>query len=442
MLDYVIGMFILRENMVDNRTEILRKMTLLYVEDDADITDAVKFSFSNSFDRIFMLPSAEEALERLDEIKPDIIITDIGLPYMNGLEFTKKLKEINEDIPVIVISGHREEEYFINCIESGVDYFMSKPINLKLLKQKLHKIAEKTVRERSLENNRKLMSKVLDGSRELYIAGDENSISYMNSTLLELLGFSDVDEANDKMMHENCVHIVENSSKERQIPFGSWVNFVKHMDGYESMVNFLMEGTLKSDAKSYITRVSRVKDEDSYIISFVDVTVIERQKQFFHNLAIKDPLTEIFNRHKFNEEIVRETERSRRYGVEYSVIMFDIDKFKDVNDKYGHQVGDTVLKELAELVSANIRTTDIFSRYGGEEFIIITPEVNAEGALKLAEKLRVAIEEHPFTHVGRITCSFGVADHSKEMSTHELIHKADEAMYRAKAEGRNRVSMI
>lgn len=428
--------------MIDARAGILRKMTLLYVEDDPDISEAVQFSFSSTFKKIHMVSSAEEALRVLNTIAPDIIITDIGLPYMNGIEFTKKIKEINSSIPVIVISGYREEAYFIDCIDSGVDCFMSKPINLKQLKQNLYRFAERSEKLKSLENSRALISKVLDSSRELYLSGNEEGIVYMNSLLLELLGFADVEEANRNIMLDSCVTVVENSTKERQIPFGGWVSFVKNMDGYESMVNIMREGTLKSDAKSYIARVSRIKEEDSYIISFVDVTVIERQKQFFHNLAIKDPLTEIYNRHKFNEEIQRETDRSRRYGIEYSLIMFDIDHFKDVNDKFGHQVGDTLLKELAALVSANIRTTDIFARYGGEEFIIITPEVSAEGALKLAEKLRRVIEDNKFSHVGRMTCSFGVADHTKEMSAQELVHKTDAALYRAKAEGRNRVSMM
>lgn len=427
--------------MLDHRAAILRDMTLLYVEDDSGVKDAVSFSFTGVFKKVVLHETAEMALNQLVFTKPDMVITDICLPFMNGIEFARRVKEIIPDIPVVIISGHKDEKYLFEAIETKVDYYFTKPVNLKHLKMQLYKIAENLEEKRKLENSTRLINKVLDNSRELYLAGDLSGITYMNATLLDVLGFSDAVQAESMMDIEPAVKIVENSSRERQTTFRKWVNFVCNMDGYESMVSILRPGSLTSDAKSYIARVSRIKDEGSYIISFVDVTVIERQKQFFHNLAMKDPLTDIFNRHKFNETIRQETDRSRRYGAKFSIVMFDIDRFKAINDFHGHQVGDSVLKELASLVSVNIRVTDIFARYGGEEFIIIVPEVSAEGGMKLADKLRRIIEVHEFKYAGKMTCSFGVSEFRKDMTGDEVVKLADEALYRAKSEGRNRVEV-
>ncbi|MGE4318317.1 MAG: diguanylate cyclase [Deferribacterales bacterium] len=425
--------------MAGARTEILKNMSLLYVEYDEDIVDAVKFSFDGLFDNIVFASTAENALELWSMVKPDIVITDICLPFMNGIELTKIIKEKYPDTPVMIVTGYKEINMLMDSIDAKVDSYMTKPVNLRLLKQNLCKLAEALEDKRRLSSGTRLIEKVLNNSKELYLAGDSSGISYMNTTLLELLGYSGVEEANIRMSHAPEVKIAENGKKERIMTFGAWLSSVNGSDGYESMVSIMCPGVLKSDAKTFIASVSRVKEEDCYVVSFVDIGVIERQKEYFHQLAMKDPLTDIFNKTKMQDEITRENDRSGRYGSEYSVIMFDIDMFRQVNDSFGRTVGDSVLKELAGLISKNIRTTDIFARYGGEEFLIITPEVDTAGAHKLAEKLRTAVEAYEFEHAGHITCSFGIAGHREKMTPDDIIRSADEALFRAKAEGRNRV---
>ncbi len=425
--------------MAGANTDILKKMTLLYVEYDEDIVEAVKFSFDGLFDNIIFASTAENALDVCGMVYPDIIITDICLPFMNGIELTKIIKEKYPETPVMIVTGYKEINMLMDSIDARVDSYMTKPVNLRLLKQNLCRMAESLEDRRKLSRSSKLIEKVLNNSKELYLAGDSSGISYMNTALLDLLGYSGVEEANIRMSHAPEVKIAENGKKERIMTFGGWLTSVKDADGYESMVTIMCPGVLKSDAKTFIAGVIRIKDEDGYIVSFVDISVIERQKEYFHQFAMKDPLTEIYNKTKMHDEITRENDRSVRYGGQYSVIMFDIDVFRHVNDNFGRIVGDAVLKELAALVSKNIRTTDIFARYGGEEFIIITPEVDTEGAYKLAEKLRSAVESHEFGHAGHITCSFGISGHREGMSADDMIRSADEALFRAKAEGRNRV---
>ncbi|HID83106.1 MAG TPA: diguanylate cyclase [Chromatiales bacterium] len=154
-----------------------------------------------------------------------------------------------------------------------------------------------------------------------------------------------------------------------------------------------------------------------------------------------DGLTGIYNRQRFETLAAQEIEVSRRYKRPLSLIMFDADNFKSVNDSHGHIAGDRVLKLIAELVSSHLRDADIFSRWGGEEFIILVPETDQKGAAELAEKLRHIIANHDFNIGQTITCSFGVTQLETENEIEELTHQADIALYTAKRQGKNRVEV-
>ena len=163
------------------------------------------------------------------------------------------------------------------------------------------------------------------------------------------------------------------------------------------------------------------------------------------DLVIRDGLTGIFNKRKFDEEIEREFARARRYGRALSLIYADIDLFKDVNDNHGHLAGDFVLQQVAGRMKRSLRAEQVLARIGGEEFGILCPETDAGGAAEVAEKLRAAIAETPFsssTLTIHVTCSFGVAARSEGMAgVSDLCNEADHALYRSKNEGRNRVTV-
>lgn len=155
--------------------------------------------------------------------------------------------------------------------------------------------------------------------------------------------------------------------------------------------------------------------------------------------ATHDPLTGVWNRRQFDKLLAREIASTRRYHLPLSLIMFDIDHFKNVNDTHGHLAGDDLLATLTAYVSANIRDTDILTRWGGEEFMLIVPGVDVEGAARQAEKLRALIEHGDFGAIGRITCSFGVTQFRDGDAPDDVTGRADVAMYAAKHNGRNRV---
>lgn len=166
---------------------------------------------------------------------------------------------------------------------------------------------------------------------------------------------------------------------------------------------------------------------------------LKRVHALLERQATTDTLTGIFNRLKFNELLDLEIRGVMRYGHPLSLIMFDIDHFKSINDTYGHLVGDAVLKEIAGLVTGNIRNVDIFARWGGEEFVILSPDSSLKAVSQVAEKLRHLIEVAAFSSPCKVTVSFGLAQFQEDDVANSFIKRADEALYRAKSFGRNRV---
>ncbi len=157
-----------------------------------------------------------------------------------------------------------------------------------------------------------------------------------------------------------------------------------------------------------------------------------------------DPLTELWNRRALMERLQQEWARIHRHGGCVSCVMADVDRFKNVNDQYGHNVGDEVLRHVARVLTSQCREADLAARYGGEEFIILVPEEDAEGAGFLAERCRREIEKMTVEsgdHLITVTASFGVADSFECKDGQEMIDHADAALYRAKQNGRNQVQM-
>ncbi len=173
---------------------------------------------------------------------------------------------------------------------------------------------------------------------------------------------------------------------------------------------------------------------------FLSISTDVTDKKRIEILSVTDKLTGVYNRIRLDEVLSAEFVRFKRYEQSYSVIMFDIDYFKRVNDTYGHLAGDDVLKSLARLIKQSIRESDIFGRWGGEEFLVVCCGTDIEGAQNLAEKLRSKVEMFSFPAVDRLTCSFGVAQ-VDDAGTDNMIKRADEALYRAKQSGRNKVEI-
>jgi diguanylate cyclase (GGDEF)-like protein len=167
----------------------------------------------------------------------------------------------------------------------------------------------------------------------------------------------------------------------------------------------------------------------------------QHSNEKLYNLAIRDGMTGIFN-HTFMEQYITDAiNRSRRFKNPLSLLMIDVDYFKQVNDKFGHNAGDEVLTRLVQVLDSNKRTTDYLGRWGGDELILLLTDTNLSGAANLAEKLRQQVEGHTFPHSRHLTISLGASEYRDGDKLVSFIERADAAMYRAKRAGRNRVEI-
>jgi two-component system, cell cycle response regulator len=195
--------------------------------------------------------------------------------------------------------------------------------------------------------------------------------------------------------------------------------------------------------------VKRLKNGDllqigSAVIKYLSGQDVESSMwEEMFELAVTDSLTHLANRRRFDEELATETSRVRRHGRDLSLLMLDIDLFKNVNDSHGHQAGDAVLAHIAQVIRERVRNHDLVARVGGEELAILMPETGLQGARVLAEELRRAIERHVVEYAEQqlqVTVSIGCAQLSPEDSDQQaFLGRCDQQLYRAKAAGRNRV---
>jgi diguanylate cyclase (GGDEF)-like protein/PAS domain S-box-containing protein len=279
-------------------------------------------------------------------------------------------------------------------------------------------------------------------------------ITYVNDKFCEISGYT-----KDELIGKPH-NIIRHPDMDREAFKDLW-DTIKAKKSWHGIVT-----NMKKDGGQYIvdTNVIPILDVDGDVTEYIairhDITELEETKQQLRNInkamkskvdelysmthtleekAHKDNLTGIHNRDSFEERFTHEIEYARENSLPLSLMLFDLDNFKEVNDSYGHQAGDNILVEISSVVSQNIKASDIFARWGGEEFAILLPSTSLEGAYNFAQKLREIIEVNTFSYRENITASFGVAELDSEDDKATLFQKADKALYTAKANGRNRV---
>jgi diguanylate cyclase (GGDEF)-like protein len=206
-------------------------------------------------------------------------------------------------------------------------------------------------------------------------------------------------------------------------------------------------GTFVNDEPEPVT-ASQLRQGDQLkigdtIFKYLSGSDVEAQyHETIFNMTITDGLTDVSNKKQLDNVLAKEIPRALRHGRQLSVMMIDIDHFKDVNDTYGHITGDSVLRDLASILERRLRPDDELGRYGGEEFCAILPETSLEGAIRIGETLRGLVEGHAFVVEGeqiKVTISVGIAELKKGMDMKAFYKSADEMLYEAKRTGRNKV---
>jgi len=295
-------------------------------------------------------------------------------------------------------------------------------------------ITENVLKEREFDIVQRRHVTIINATIEGFWMLDENrNITEVNSALSTMLGYAPsmmlgktpydfVDDNNKLLMHYQVQKIDDTDHRNYEIE-------LQRKDGVNIPVN--ISATTVRDKKG------------RFLFSFAFIKDISENKKIqerLQELAQTDRLTGIKNRLKLEEVLALEIKRSSRYMEnKFSLILFDIDRFKEVNDTYGHDVGDEVLKTVSELVGKNIRDSDIFGRWGGEEFLLILPNTDLEQAKKVAQKLRKITEKFEMPKNITITASFGVSEFKEGDNIDTVIKRADNRLYDAKRTGRNKV---
>ncbi|HEX5710010.1 MAG TPA: sensor domain-containing diguanylate cyclase [Sulfuricurvum sp.] len=299
--------------------------------------------------------------------------------------------------------------------------------------------------------------KAVDLSNIVSKTNPKGIITYINDKFCEISGYT----------REELIGKPHNIIRHPEMPreaFKELWDTIKAKKSWNGIVT-----NMKKDGGQYIvdTTVIPILDVDGDVVEYIairhDITEMEETKQQLRNInkamkykvdelysmtnaleqkAYKDTLTGINNRENFEEIFSIEITNARQNNLALSLIILDVDNFKLINDTYGHQAGDIILIDLVNLIANNIKNGDIFARWGGEEFVILTPSTDISGAATLAENLRKIVQSHAFSYVEKdITLSFGIAQFSIEDTKSTLFQKADEALYEAKKNGRNRIEI-
>ncbi len=285
--------------------------------------------------------------------------------------------------------------------------------------------------------NQKLKN-IIDSQNSLIVIVDNENMLEVNAKVLEFFGFTSLEEMK---IHNQCSSICKCFVRHKDyfhlglVPEGeSWIDSLKSLPEKKQIVNMIGKDM---EAKAFQAKINKYASNSNSIITFSDITDIIIEQKLLEHKALHDKLTNIYNRQKIDEVLSKVCQFSSRRKEEVSIIMFDIDHFKSVNDTYGHDVGDEILINLANLIKDKIRDDDIFGRWGGEEFILIMRHANLEDAYSKAQRLKTAIQEREHAGLPKITASFGVTTLQKEDSPKTLLKRADIALYDAKSNGRN-----
>ena len=418
----------------------------------------------------------DEALQIVAMDKPEMIILDVMMPETNGLEVTKRLKNDSHlrDIPVILVTAMDSNNNKIMGLEAGADEFLNKPINkaellariksllrLKQYQDKLKTHADPTNfivppvdTEGALqatinlptillvddnENDSKLIHSYLHGEPyQIKLAKDGyNAISCAQQENIDLIlldillpgidGFEVCRQLKEAEQTSNIQIVAITSlhdldSKIKGIELGADDYLIKPINRHELRVR--VKALIKK--KAYL---------DSLHVSY----------EMALNSAITDKLTGLYNHGYFKHFLDFEIKRSLRQQTAVSLLMMDIDGFKQYNDQLGHLAGDQILKEIGRVVKANIRQFDLAARYGGEEFAVVLPHTDTQEALNIAERIRRVVGNHSFPRqislpAKKLSLSIGVAGYPPyDESVRVLVQQADRALYKAKSEGKDRV---
>ena len=440
---------------------------ILVVDDLAPNLHLLEVKLQAEYYDVVTARSGYEALDIAGKEKLDLILMDAMMPGMNGFEACEKLKQNPKTwhIPVIMVTALEETKDRIAGLEAGADDFITKPIDdFNLMARVKSLLRLKMVTDQLLShtghtkaNSRPLLEKIHDRSGKILLVEDHDfraeKISKpllkkhkvvvekdpdkavkLASSGMDLIIVSLVSENFDGLRVCASLRFKEDSRDTPILIVGDPEDEARLIRAYDIGINdTLMRPIEKQEMHARVNTLLRRK---FYADSL--------RENFNENLemVVSDPLTGLGNRRYFDRTIEPFFEALEDKDEAFSIMVFDIDHFKRVNDILGHDMGDQILKEVATRLVTNMRAVDVVSRYGGEEFMIAMPKTEEDDALVAADRIRALIAGTPIYVDGqalRITTSAGVAQVQKGEQLRDVFKRADDALYKAKQAGRNKV---
>ena len=278
---------------------------------------------------------------------------------------------------------------------------------------------------------------ILDSSNNIILVNDKKSIIDANKVFFKY--FSKYKTLEEFKKDNKCIcnfFVKEDGYLSRGKEKYSWLDTILSNKDKVHKVKIIIDKNIYYFSV-FASLIS--KSEQHYSVTFSDITQEEMYKKELETISVKDPLTNLYNRRYYKDKIEHEMYNAKRYGYDLSIMMMDIDYFKSINDKHGHNVGDEVLIYYTKIIAKSLRDSDTVCRMGGEEFLVMLPHTSLDDALKIAEKLRASVENSK--KIIPITMSFGVTQYINGESEEYLYKRVDKALYKAKTNGRNRVEV-
>jgi two-component system cell cycle response regulator len=410
---------------------------VLYVEDENFSREKLLRVLNRRFKTVHVAIDGEEGYQLYQQYQPDLIIADIKMNQMGGLEMIEKIRKLDNKVQVIVTTSHDDNEFFIQSIENNVNHFILKPIDLDHLLLAIQKSVYQIQLEKELTKQKKLTRAILDYQDNLIFVIENGEIVEFNEAFSTFTGFA----PNQVSLHKGKLlgnYFVKDPNYFYPKDKGKWVEEL--LARGKNFAKVRWKGHKEKDV-IYFLKAGAIPDTNQLLFICTDITALEEESRRNEQLAMLDPLTNCYNRLKFEEILENEIRRAKRYEHPFSIIMINIDFFRNVNDCFGQKAGDEALITISTIVQQRIRESDAFARWGGEEFILLLPETDGQGGKCLAESIRSLVADFHFSIIDPVTCSFGVAEFSSGKSKKELIVEVNQALNQSKNNGQNLVTI-
>ncbi len=422
-----------------------REETILIIDDSGITRKIVKLELETGGFKVLEAGSGEEGLEVLKNNKIDLIVLDIEMEGMNGFELSRELKENPsfQYIPIIMLSSISDPLTIKKAFESGIVEYFTKPFK----HGELLEFVKKTLTPLKKKEYKKKIVVIDDSKAQIAIL---THILKKNSK--KVVSFENPKKALSYLKENHDIDLIITDIHMPEMDGITLSKKVKHSGGNIPIIG--ISGTRVKE--TVLQALSSGMDDFLYIPFFEEELILRVDLQIklyekiksldelnnkLKELSFKDPLTLLFNRRAMFELLEGEFERAQRNNSDLSIVMFDIDHFKKVNDTYGHQKGDEILKMFANTLKESIRAYDTPARVGGEEFLLLLPHTNKETAFIVAERVRANVKKKEISGI-KITISGGIATKSelkKDKRITNLIRIADERLYKAKESGRDKI---